>query len=829
MKVRIFTIFSMILLTLLPLAGSPLPTLAQPPDSGPAPLLFIENAGQFDAEARFQVQSAQGSLWLAENALWVTILEKAGDEDTARQGCNLRFTFEGAKSTPRLEPFNRLDTHLSYFIGNDPAQWRTDVAVWGGVRYLDLYPGMDLEVSGADGKLTLRWIAQEDADLDQVRLRVEGGEVTALEDDHLRLTTAAGAYSLPLIQVSNLQVSAPKIAGALILSPFRTPSAPVTHLAPQASAADLYSTFLGGSANDEGWSIAVDSSGAAYVTGNLASLDLPTTSGAFHLGTSSHAFVVKLAPSGSHLLYAAFFGGTSADSGYGIMVDTSGAAYVTGNTTSVNFPTTAGAFDTSYNDGEYGDAFALKLNPTGTALNYATYLGGSNNDFGQAIALRDGAAYITGYTGSANFPATAGAFDANYNGGFYDVFVLKLNATGTALHYATFLGGSEYSEYGQSIAVDSSGAAYLTGYTLSGNFPATAGAYDASYGGGSYGDVFVTKLNPTGSALTYSTFLGGSDSDNAYGIAIDSSGAAYVTGYTASANFPSTAGAYDANYNSGNDAFVAKLNPTGTALGYATFLGGSNSEKGYAIAVDASGAAYLAGETSSSNFPITLGAFDSTSNGSADVFITSLNPAGSALTYATYLGGSTNDYCKALAIDATGAAYVVGHTYSSDFPTLHNAFDASFGGGKDVFVSKLRKLAVGVDGVAVFAAPLFDAAPGKIAAIRLYYTNYGSTVGTTVDLVATLDSRLTYVPSANALYDSVTHGNQVTFYLNTLYPLSNYELVFYVRIPADAIYGTRYPISAVLSTQQADIDPSNNTPSTQVMATRQIFVPVTAR
>jgi Beta-propeller repeat len=404
------------------------------------------------------------------------------------------------------------------------------------------------------------------------------------------------------------------------------------------------------------------------------------------------AFVTKLNASGTGLVYSTYLGGNNGDDGYGIAVDASGDAYVTGPTKSTNFPTTAGAFQTSYGgNGDY-EAFVTKLNASGTGLVYSTYLGGNVFDNGYGIAVDgSGNAYVTGSTKSANFPTTTGAFQTSYGGsGNFEAFVTKLNASGTGLVYSTYLGGNNGDD-GYGIAVDASGDAYVTGETSSANFPTIPGAFQTSYGGG--GDAFVTKLNASGTGLVYSTYLGGSSGDNGYGIAVDGSGNAYVTGYTGSNNFPTTPGAFQTSYGGGPyDAFVTKLNATGTALVYSTYLGGNDSDYGMGIALDSSGNAYVAGETKSTNFPTTADAFQSSYGGGAtyDAFVTKLNASGTGLVYSTYLGGNSLDYGRAIAVDGSGNVYVAGETSSNNFPTTTGAFQTSYGGGgePDGFVAK---------------------------------------------------------------------------------------------------------------------------------------------
>ena len=442
----------------------------------------------------------------------------------------------------------------------------------------------------------------------------------------------------------------------------------------------VYSTYLGGSGDDESFRIAVDASGNAYVAGFTPSTSYPTTAGAFqpsYGGGNYDAFVSKLNPSGTALVYSTYLGGNDFDSGYGIAADGSGNAYVTGFTASTNFPTTVGAFQTSYGGG-INDAYVTKLNPSGTALVYSTYLGSSDADGGYRIVVDgSGNTYVAGITtdfspGATDFPTTAGAAQTSYGGGGYDTFVTKLNPTGTGLVYSTYLGGSS-DETVNVLTVDGVGNAYVTGATISTNFPTTAGAFQTGYGGGNR-DAFVSKLNPSGTALVYSTYLGGNDFDAGFGIAVDGAGNAYVTGSTVSTNFPTTAGALQTSYGGGgNDAYVTKLNPSGTALVYSTYFGSSGSDGGSSIAVDGLGNAYFVGSTSSTNIPTTPDAFQTSSGGGSDAMLVKLNSAGTALVYSTYFGGTGADSGAGIVLDGSGSAYITGLTASSNFPTTPGA------------------------------------------------------------------------------------------------------------------------------------------------------------
>jgi hypothetical protein len=528
-----------------------------------------------------------------------------------------------------------------------------------------------------------------------------------------------------------------------------------------------YSTYLGGSGWDQGRAIAVDASGAAYLTGTTFSLNFPVTPGAFDTSYNfsfEDVFVAKLNAAGSALVYATYIGGLGqSDAGTGIAVDGSGAAHVSGSTGSSDFPTTPGALDTSHN-GAF-DAFVAKLDAAGSALVYSTFLGGAAGEGATAIALDGaGAALVTGSTGSSDFPTTPGALDTSHNGED-DAFVTKVNAAGSALVYSTFLGGAQV-DGANGIALDGAGAAYVGGQTGSSTFPTTPGAADTSYNVG--GDAFVAKLTPAGSALAYSTYLGGASADVAAGIDLDPTGAAYVAGSTTSQNFPITASAYDREPNgwfsfTHGDVFVAKLNPAGSALIYATYLGGALPDVGNQIAVDPLGAASVAGQTTSFDFPTTPDAFDKSYNGAShdtgspgDGFVAKLDPTGSFLVSSTYVGGASDDAFFGLALDGGGAASVTGVSNSPDFPTTDGALDRAYDGDRDAVVARVppepTPAAVvtqnpfstwnlvnpaPLDGVGVWLVPVNDrsATAGQLAPSYLYALAVGFTGSSALGLV----------------------------------------------------------------------------------------------
>ena len=451
----------------------------------------------------------------------------------------------------------------------------------------------------------------------------------------------------------------------------------------------IYSTYLRGNDYDEGDAIAVDNSGNAYIAGATFSGDFPSTSGSYDTTNngSGDIFVIKLNSDGSGLIFGTFIGGSYSDSPNAIALDSADNVYITGRTSSTNYPVTTTAYDTSLNNSfSYYDVVVTKLNSAGTDLVYSTYIGGSGDEVGYDIALdNSGNAYITGYTNSSNYPVTPTAYDTSYNGnyvGHSNVFVTKLNPDGTGLVYSTFIGGTNH-DAGYGIALDNSGNVYITGVTSSNTFPVTSGVYQSSLAG--YNDSFVCKLNAAGSALLYSTYLGGGhDDETGSDIAIDNAGNAYIAGLTYSDNYPTTPYALMTSLQGNDDAFVTVMNSNGTGLLYSTYLGGTGIDFATSIVLDNSNNIYLTGQTRSSNFPVTPNAYDASYNGGSasiyagDVFVSKLSSDLSRLKYSTFLGGNNFESGSALALDTGIHAYVTGYTQSSTFPVTLGAFDTTY-------------------------------------------------------------------------------------------------------------------------------------------------------
>jgi hypothetical protein len=625
-----------------PSAKSDTATSARVSESyGKLPLHFEANQGQTDQRVKFLSRGAGHTLFLTSTEA-VVVLTKSEPREArdalkparkAERRANvtrtvLRTTLVGANPESRVDGQDELVGKANYFIGNDPAKWRAGVPTYATVRYTNVYPGIDLVYYGNQRQLEYDFVVRPGADPTPILLAFQGAdklEVDAQGDLVLHTATGTIRQRKPFIY-QEVDGARREISGGYMLK------------------------------------------GAGRVGFRVAAYD------------SSWPLIIDPA-----LFYSTYLGGSSFDSGFGIAVDASGNGYVTGQTNSTNFPTTMGTFQTTL-DGSL-DAFVAKLDPTGSALVYSTYLGGSSFDSGSGIAVdASGNVYVLGATDSTNFPTTMGAFQTTLDGSF-DAFVTKLDPTGSALVYSTYLGGSDSECCAGSIAIDALGNAYVTGSTDSSDFPTTLAAFQTTLGGSP--DAFVTKLDPTGAALVYSTYLGGSVREQSFGIALDASGNAYVTGETDSSNFPITTGAFQTTSGGSGDTFVTKLNPTGAALVYSTYLGGNDFEQGGGIAVDTPGNAYVTGATQSADFPTTAGAFQTTNPGTLVAFVTKLDPTGTALVYSTYLGGIGFSESFGIATDAAGNAYVTGGA-GADFPTTAGAFQTTFGGGVDAFVTKLN-------------------------------------------------------------------------------------------------------------------------------------------
>ncbi len=595
-----------------------------------------------------------------------------------------------AAAVPRGEV--RLGGFSNYYLGDDPARWRANVPHYQRVKYRAVYPGVDVVYYGAGRDLEYDFIVAPGADPAQIQLSYAGARAVRIDGEgNLRVAIEGGEvlHRKPVVYQTLANGLRESVAGAFRLARNAASTLVTFDLGDYDTRRPLvidpvltYATYLGGNSEDALHAVAVDAAGAIYAAGSSMSIDLPAAPGVFdttHNG-GTDAFVAKLDPSGTAVVYATYLGGSSFDEASAIRIDASGAAHVMGTTSSNNFPTSAGAPQSAFGGAE--DVFVAKLSATGASLVYSTYLGGSNqetsSDGGGFEIDAAGNAYVYAVTSSTNFPTTAGAPQAargNPNGAQFDedAFLTKINAAGNAFLFSTYHGGSSIDQpldtFGletRQLAIDASGSAWIAGSTESADFPVTPGAFDTTFNGPAGGnpgggDAFVTRFDTVAGTRLYSTLIGGAADEYGGPLAVDSVGNVYATVQTASADFPVTAGAFDATYNGGaSDVAVVKLAPTGAGpLLYGTFLGGSAGEGPAVIRVDAAGAAYLAGSTQSADFP-TAGGADTTHNGGGnDGFIAKLNAAGSALEYSTFAGSGDGDGVAFMEIDAAGSAYAV--------------------------------------------------------------------------------------------------------------------------------------------------------------------------
>ncbi|MGA8776693.1 MAG: SBBP repeat-containing protein [Terriglobales bacterium] len=693
---------------------------------GQLPLSFEANQGQSAAPVKFLSRTNAYTLFLTSTEA-VLSLRSRQDTGDALAGHNsqskaappdhvLRMHLSQANPAAKILGMDELPGKSNYFVGNNPDRWRSGISTFARVKYERIYPGIDLVYYGNQRQLEYDFIVAPGADPSRIAFDIDGAS-RIRRDQSGDLTFTLGGDEIrwhkPVVYQQKNGERQPIAAEYLVSDNHRVAFQLGDYDATRQLFIDplIYSTYLGGSGYDFGAAIAVDSAGNAYVTGSTTSNDFPTAN-AFQsycpynqFNGCQNAFVTEVNPTGTALVFSTFLGGSgeidySGDAGYGIALDSAGNIYVTGATNSKDFPITKHAFQKVLNAcGEYcTNAFVTKFNPSGSALLYSTYFGGSGGASGAAIAVdKAGHAYITGSAGGG-LPTTLNAFEPS-NSGFGGAFVARFNPKGTSVLYSTYvagLPGALGADKGLAIAVDKSNHAYITGSTDSNNFPTTAGAFQALNPGSN--NAFVTRLNVKGSALMYSSFLGGNDDDYGTAIAVDSKNNAYVTGGTYSANFPVTSGALQTVCGGGIDesncwdAFVAKVNPKGSALVYSTYLGGYGNDFGYALALDSSDNVYVAGTTVSSNFPVVhplqpviVGPIGFEAPG--DAFVAKLNPAGSALIYSTFLGGSNVDQVNGIAIDSAGNAYVTGLTDSIDFPTANPLQPAR--NGADAFIAAI--------------------------------------------------------------------------------------------------------------------------------------------
>jgi hypothetical protein len=717
-------------------ALQPLP-VEQPRELRPVlsrlPLAFESNQGQADPRVRYLAHGEGYTLLLTASDVLFALNPLASTRARSNHGliekksptlpvpredepAVIRMQFLEVNRKAAITAKNPLPGRSNYFVGDNPERWQTNVPQYARVSYEELYPGVSLAFHGEQRQVEFDFIVSAGADPAAIRFGISNAS-NAVTDDagNLVLSSMAGEVTLhkPVAYQNGNGPHKPVDARFVLLAENqigfqlgRYDHSCEVVIDPSVS----YATYLGGLAEDQGNAIAIDASGDAYITGQTASTNFPTAAGDYSRSNAGglDVFVSKISADGSTLLYSTYVGGSGNDAGSAIVVNASGAAFVAGETASAtDFPITQGAFQTTFGGGGL-DAFVFELNATGSSLTYSTYLGGAGDDIAKGLALdSSGNSYIVGSTNSSNFP-TLNAIQATPEGAA-GAFVSKLNASGSGLIFSTYLGGSE-NDFASAVALDSSNNVYVTGATQDPTFPVTQGAFQMKCGtdgtcNGGLADAFVTVFKAEGGGFIYSTFLGGEGIDQGNGIAVDSNGDAYVTGLTFSQQFPILKPAIQSNYGGDQDAFITAFYPSGNALLYSTYLGGSLNDAGTGIVIDGSNNVYVTGQTGSSDFPVTTNATQSHLGGDNDAFVTEINASGSTGLFSTYLGGSLNENAAisiatgntvaegAIAVDSPGAnIYVTGNTFSTDFPT-QSPLQAANAGEGDAFIAKYTQSA----------------------------------------------------------------------------------------------------------------------------------------
>lgn len=673
---------------------------------GKLPMSFEPNLGQTADAVRFMARGHGYSLFLSQKEATLS-LQRYGKSGKIESQSAVRMTIEGASDSASINGDEPTGGRSNYFIGNDPNQWRTEIPNYSSVKYDSIYDGVDLVYYGNGQQLEYDFVVRPGADPRQIKLQFEGVQDATVDDasGDLLLETGSGTLrQLKPVVYQQTDGVRNEIASAYSLKRNGDAYTVSFNVAAYDTTKELvidpvlaYGTYLGGNAFDEGRSITVDAGGNAYVVGTAASRDFPTTPGTMKPALLPRtdapnsfwydAFVTKINPTGTALVFSTYFGGRNGnESGGGVALDASGNVLIAGTTMSGDLPT-VNAYQSTF--GGTDDGFAAKLNPNGSAIIFSTYLGGNSTDLGGSIAVNQttGDAVFAGYASSPNFPTTPGVIKprlcdntpGSCNGIFYTgSYLVKLTATGGVV-YSTLFDASV-----ADVTLDANDNATVGG-TAFASAPTTPGAFQPVSSGGIEG--YIAKINPAGSSLVFATFLGGGlQSDRVTAVVLDAEQNIYVTGRTENTAFPTTVGAFDTTFNGGEDGFVTKLNPAGSALVFSTFLGGIGKDQPFAIGLAANRDVFVAGESlSNASFPQR-----NPLQQSGSIFLTRLRAGGSALEFSTFLGtGGAYD----LATDAASNAYLTGHT--TTVLVTPNAFQTTRGGGdvttstKDAFVVKI--------------------------------------------------------------------------------------------------------------------------------------------
>ncbi len=677
------------------------------------PLSFTENQGQWDEAVRFRADAGRATMWFTADGAYYQFTRSitADDNDTdsfdhgnmveyesdSYETMMIKASFMGANPSPAMRGETEMEYKCNYFVGNDPNEWHTDVPNYSAVVYEEVYDGIDLKYYGNGKQMEYDFIVSPGADPSQILVQYDGAKsVNVNELGQLVIETDWGQVveHRPLVhQMIDDKRELVECEYTLISNnafSFYMPNGYDVELALVIDPVLSYSTYLGGEYTDEGFGIVLDAADTAYVVGYTESMNFPIE-GALDsvFDGEKDAFVAKLLPDGSDFLWCTYLGGDSNDVARSIDLGPDGNVTFVGHTMSPDFPVSPDAIDTTYNHaGElrFWDAFIAELNPEGDSLVYSTYFGGDRSDVSMEVVVDPtGLIYVAGATSSRDFPCENAYCDTL--SGNDDVWIGKFSKS-AGVAYATYLGGSQI-DRGNDLDVDDLGCAYVSGYTLSDDYP-TENAYQMDPDGAGGYNAFVTKLAATGDALVFSTYLGGEGNDYGWTVDVQDDGTVYVAGHTGSADFPLVNALYNTHGGS-SDVFVSRLTSDGSDLLFSSFFGGDQDDWAYALTMDPDGNVLVSGRTYSGDFP-TKHALDSVLDGASDMFLFKAAPEFDSVIYSTFLGGAGQEETYAIVTDGDGDVYMAGNTTSPDFPTTLNAPHSTYSGTDDTWDAAIVKI-----------------------------------------------------------------------------------------------------------------------------------------
>lgn len=737
--------------------------------------------------------------------------------DFAEETQAMTIGFINTGEAGQIYGFDELPGRSHYLSGNNTDNWRRDVPNYAQVGVDEIYPGVDLVFYGNQGELEFDFVVNPLIRVDTIKLKYQGADSMHV-DEHGNL----------IINKKQRQIIQKKPFAYQLRDGVKQPIYVAYHLVDNQLGFTVgsydrrqpliidpvisYSSYLGGDYYDSATAVATDVNGNIYIAGKTESYNFPTTTGAYQENRlaapgTNDIFITKIDGATNSIVYSTYLSGNGIDVAIGIEADSEGNTYVSGYTTSSNFP---GADSITYQSN--GDAFVTKLSPDGSSINYSVYFGGSNVDETSAMTIdSNGVVSITGFTKSDDLPLINSLQNALADTLYGDAFVAQFDASGNVI-LSSYLGGTEHEEFND-IVVDNQGGIYLAGCTNSDDFPSTIGAYQTTAAGND--DVIVAKIN-TGnpSALSYATFIAGSYNECTYGLAVNATGEVFVTG-KAEIGFP-TVNAYQANNAGGTDVFVSKLSAAGDNLLYSTYLGSFSRDSGHAIELDADGSIIIAGHTESSIFP-RMGPFQVNLGGGVDGFVSKLSSDGSTLKFSSFIGGQGDETLSALSLDPNGDLVIAGFTASTDYPVTGDALQSALETGvyTDVFVSRISNVDASTDlSVEIITAATTYAVDDDLL-FTIAVTNNGPDTATGVNVVFDLPANTSY-QSMSANFLCQVSGDTYTCTGGIIETGATESITFYLTAATagDAVLNVSMSNEA-----EGDTNAANNTASATVSIT----------